>query len=180
MKYPDYKQFSREELHSALQYIEAFAIGGCADTNLTQLQPRRRLIEAELEGRREQRCKSELSGVELDFYVAKAEGLNVEIGKFSGELKHLRDGIYEGPLTLKVDWSFIGPIIAKIDTWLYPGSKSPTGHVFPAKCQFIIHVDMDGEIEAEFEATGRTIEEAIKRCIVKRKYGEDIDMDGLQ
>ena len=62
MNHPDYKQFSREELYSALQYIEAFAIGGNADTNLTslngRLQLRWLLIEAELERRRGQRCKS--------------------------------------------------------------------------------------------------------------------------
>ncbi len=121
----------------------------------------------------------ELEGIQLDLWVDKSEGLNPKIVEGTGP------HFYGSPMPswiahqegaeIFIDWSFIGPIIAKIDTWLDPGSKTPS-HTFLPQCKFDIELDIDGDIYPEYEASGTTIEEAIKRCIVKRKFGETVEV----
>lgn len=114
----------------------------------------------------------ELEGVELNFWVAKAEG--VEVRKNLGKVERAYDGFGIQWILFTVDWNFIGPIVDKIDMWTEAEFRSFDGKTFyPARCRFGPEI-YDDEVEHDQSSNGSNVLEAIKRCLVKRKYGESI------
>jgi len=112
----------------------------------------------------------DLSGIELDFWVAKAEGFKVQIytgfGKLKGH-KMLKYWVGQGSDWLKVDWSFIGPIVARdkpLISW-HGSSDLPTYQV-----EWYLG-DFTGD---KVESESQDLLLAFKRCIAKRKYGEEV------
>jgi len=97
----------------------------------------------------------ELSGIALDFWLIKAEG------KETPGLCYDDDGVHAYnplPFIVIIDWEDIGPIVER-DKILLAYNKKITWVAFSATC----------------EVSGSTALEAIKRCIVKRKYGEEVE-----
>ncbi len=114
---------------------------------------------------------STLTGIELDYEVAKGEGLDPVITTFDG-----RDVILsrERQEYVGIGWAFIGPIIAKMDIWTREeftvDAKPPYSvkEFHPAECYFEPYIDSDGCREWEHYAEGADVLEAIKKCLVKR------------
>ena len=107
----------------------------------------------------------DLKRIELDLWVAKAEGLNPKIVEGTGP------HFYGSPMPswiahqegaeIFIDWDFIGPIMERdrLDI-IYGSRKTPT---------------LSGASKGGL-GYGDTGIDAVKRCIVKRKYGETVEV----
>lgn len=111
---------------------------------------------------------SELTGIELDFWVVKAEGFkNVTMDKKSGLLSQNFENTKNQKGFSYPHWNFIGPIIERDKIELQPRSD---------KWAFCWYAFPDGkEDDLLIGAKGQTAIEAIKRLIVKNKYGESVN-----
>jgi len=117
----------------------------------------------------------DLTGIELDYEVAKAAGLEVEIIRVENEttrFAYVHHTTILGGNLITVDWKIIGPIIAKMDIWTTEEFTTKERFMpdisYPATCRIEPYVDDDGCVEYEFQAEGADVLEAIKRCLVKR------------
>ena len=128
-----------------------------------------------------------LEGIDLDYWVAKAEGLSAlwrediprevteapknvwKISKHLGRDWFIQDGAY-GLEWLHIDWSFIGPIIER-DKIVLDHSRIEMRMQGPIEWSAYSHLDA----ESLPLAHGREALLAIKRLIVKRKYGATIE-----
>lgn len=123
---------------------------------------------------------NELTGIGLDYYTAKAAGLKPRIiGNDEPSidepfivveypypsLEPLLEFDGEKYRRFDTDWNFIGQIIERDEIEYFIPMKG--------KCYFD-YESIDLAMNYSCEATGLTTLEAIKRCIVKRKYGEEV------
>jgi hypothetical protein len=96
---------------------------------------------------------SDLTGSELDYWVAKSQGFHVYM---EGNKKCC---------DLIIDWNFIMKIMEKDNQHV---------SLFTKECYF--DYGMNGSDPAwSVKSTGTDRLEAIKRCIVKRKYGDEVN-----
>jgi len=102
----------------------------------------------------------DLTGIKLDYWTAKSEGLDVYI---------IKNRILKNWIRLEIDWNFIGEIIER--------DISDIKYKFHGK----LHVKSDAHecnlfiLGNSVTCYGATFLEAIKRCIVKYKYGETVN-----
>jgi len=102
---------------------------------------------------------SELDGIDLDLWTAKAKGQDVVVHIAAFETRIVAHRI--GAKPFKVDWNFVGPIVVRdelikkltIEHYNYGWDQGKTDGV---KNYDLVY---------------------FKRLIVKRKYGEEIDTD---
>ncbi len=99
----------------------------------------------------------DLEGIELDYWVAKAEGL-------FWNNNHTFELYKNGPDKPVIDWNFIGPIIER-DKIITHYSDLTDEHWISS------YIAGDSEIICK----GESCIQAIKRLIVKRKYGETVE-----
>ena len=96
---------------------------------------------------------NDLEGIELDYWVARAEGLNVRIWGS----RVVQNGGMGDSIQYAIDWNFIGKIIERDGVYVESTDHS------------------DGPPWEADQSFGKTALEAIKRCLVKRKYGEEVE-----
>ena len=113
-----------------------------------------------------------LKGIELDYWVVKSEGLNVLIDLEENHLINPGHAIInKTKKAYTIDWNFIGEIIEKLQ--LNGVDIELEKDVWGYQCSFI-EKPKDAfsfkEVWACVKADSSI--EAIKKCIVKRKYGE--------
>lgn len=117
---------------------------------------------------------SELEGVLLDYWVAKAEGLEMKPDNATiyrpKEYRGAGVCLYSGAIvgtdySPSTDWAVGGPIIEKND-WLLPGISPP--HVVHLG-EYIAHTS------ARFQHFGNTPLVAAMRAYVANEYGREVD-----
>jgi len=159
----------------------------------------------------------DLEGIELDFYVAKAEGFHLKERDDSVSLLGPpQDGSQENFFCVRfknpdgtlersiIGWSFIGPIIERDQINFSSHEETRTGDIlWMSETYDLILLDLNlppvgGQPMSGLDvlimykskkcdqpyrregwdtmAYGISALEAIKRCIVKRKYGETVDL----
>lgn len=113
----------------------------------------------------------ELTGAELDYWVAKSEGLKVHIDETvkPATVMECKGGHYREQFQpLSCDWSFIGPIIERDNIHI-------TQYKDGTPMRTITYFARDGWSEYKSNIMVVPLLDAIKRCIVKRKYGEEVE-----
>jgi hypothetical protein len=108
----------------------------------------------------------DLTGIELDYWVAKSQGLNVK--NYSGVLYSSENSKLSSMFILTVDWSFVGEIIEDLnyDIRIY-NIKDPN-------VKKLVEVVDSETLEIVYSKYDKTALEAVKRCIVKLEYGEEV------
>ena len=114
-----------------------------------------------------------LTGIELDFYVAKAEGYD-DLKKSNGwgsddflyRMVHIDISVFSE--VIDIDWNFLGKIIErdKIIVNCLDGKNRWSAKHYDTRYRIGLMV-----------VFGNTAIESIKKLIIKRKYGETINVN---
>jgi len=110
----------------------------------------------------------DLEGVELDYWVAQAESI---------EVRYINDGcevVYGDNLAFRPDWALIGPIITRLwksDRLEFGHSQLNGAETFEARGT---NADDKHKVYWAFDPDPLT---AIKKALVKRKYGQRVSVD---
>ena len=105
---------------------------------------------------------SELQGAQLDYWAAKANGLDSEIS--FQEFKE--SGAHHGYHYYLNDWNHSGPIIERERISIIPIADNDI--------MAVITTDANKRIEQPVKAIGQTYLEAAMRCYVASVYGDEI------
>jgi len=112
----------------------------------------------------------ELSGIELDYWAVRVEWPNSRVRIDNDGSPVIVEEIRPGhwfPIA-DVDWSFIGTIIERDKINLSSENEG---------VRWLAEVFIDGF--STHRGIAETALEAIKRCIIRREYGESVDHEGL-